>query len=167
MTGVQTCALPISLLVLSDSIDPAFGEADAQKLRRVGYLVVIDTMITPLAVAADVVLASATFAEKAGTYVNADGRLQYSEAALPPRDGSLPDLDLLAILSGHGSAPISSRAILAEVAQMIPAFSAARDGHVPQFGLVIEVETQPALVGAFAYSDPWMIARGVKSGNHA
>ena len=54
--------------------------------------------VTPLAQLADVVLAGATFAEKAGCYVNADGRLQYSEAALPPRDGSLPDLDLFAIL---------------------------------------------------------------------
>ena len=151
-----------ALLVISDAIDPAFGEADAQKLRKAGYLVVMDTSVTPLAVVADVVLASATFAEKAGTYVNADGRLQYSEAALPPRDGSLPDLDLLAILSGHGSGPIDSREILAEVAQAIPAFSAAAGGHVPAFGLVIDVESQPALVGAFAYSDPWMIARGFK-----
>ena len=62
------------------------------------FLVVQDTTVTPLAQLADVVLAGATFAEKAGCYVNADGRLQYSEAALPPRDGSLPDLDLLAIL---------------------------------------------------------------------
>ncbi len=155
-----------AVLVISDAIDPAFGEADAQRLRKAGYLVVLDTIVTPLAVAADVVLASATFAEKAGTYVNSDGRLQYSEAALPPRDGSLPDLDLLAILSGHGSAPIGSRAILAEVAETIPAFSAARGGHVPEFGLVIEVESQPALVGAFAYSDPWMIARNSGRGNH-
>ena len=32
------------------------------------------------------VLAGSTFAEKAGSYVNADGRIQYSEAALPPRE---------------------------------------------------------------------------------
>jgi NADH-quinone oxidoreductase subunit G len=152
------------LLVLSDAIDPAFGESDAQRLRKAGYLVVMDTSVTPLAVAADVVLASATFAEKAGSYVNADGRLQYSEAALPPRDGSLPDLDLIAILSGKGSAPISSRSILAEVAREIPEFASATDGTLPEFGTVIGVETQPALVGAFAYDDPWMVARGFKGG---
>ena len=150
------------VLVLSDAIDPAFGEFDAQKLRKAGYLVVVDTSVTPLAVAADVVLASATFAEKAGTYVNADGRLQYSEAALPPRDGSLPDLDLIAILSGKGSAPISSRSILAEVAREVPEFASAADGAIPEFGTVIGVETQPALVGAFGYDDPWMVARGFK-----
>ena len=44
------------------------------------------------------VIAGATFAEKAGSYVNADGRLQYAEASLPPRDGALPDLDVFAVL---------------------------------------------------------------------
>lgn len=147
------------VLVLSGAINPAFGEADAQKLRGAGTLVVIDTHVTPVAIAADVVLAGATFAEKAGTFVNADGRLQYSEAALPPRDGSLPDLDLLAILSGKGTGPVSSRTVLAEVAATIPAFAVAKDGVVPEFGAVIGVETQPHVVGQFTYNDPWMVAR--------
>ena len=87
------------LYVASDAIDPWIDEAESNALRsKVEFLVVQDTTVTPLAHLADVVLAGATFAEKAGCYVNADGRLQYSEAALPPRDGSLPDLDLLAIL---------------------------------------------------------------------
>ena len=85
------------LYVASDAIDPWIDEAESNALRsKVGFLVVQDTTVTPLAHLADVVLAGATFAEKAGSYVNADGRLQYSEAALPPRDGSLPDLDILA-----------------------------------------------------------------------
>ena len=74
------------------------------------FLVLEDTNVTPLAHRADVVLAGATFAEKAGCYVNADGRLQYSEAALPPRDGSLPDLDLLAILLDRPAPVRSTRA---------------------------------------------------------
>ena len=87
------------LYVASDAIDPWIEEAESEALRsNVAFLVVEDTNVTPLAHRADVVLAGATFAEKAGCYVNADGRLQYSEAALPPRDGALPDLDLLAIL---------------------------------------------------------------------
>src|SRR5262249_55956921 len=80
-----------ALYVASDAIDPWIDEASARALRGgVEYLVVQDTTVTPLAQLADAVLAGATFAEKAGCYVNADGRLQYSEAALPPRDGSLP-----------------------------------------------------------------------------
>src|SRR4029077_173378 len=87
---------------------------------KVQFLVVQETLVTPLAQAADVVLAGATFAEKAGCYVNADGRLQYAEAALPPRDGSLPDLDLFAILLGRGAGPISSRQVLGELAGGVP-----------------------------------------------
>ncbi len=83
------------LYVASDAIEAWIDDAASAALRSaVGFLIVQDTTVTPLAHAADVVLAGATFAEKAGSYVNADGRLQYSEAALPPRDGSLPDLDL-------------------------------------------------------------------------
>ena len=76
------------LYVASDSIDPWIDEAASRELRsRVGFLVLQDTNVTPLAHLADVVLAGATFAEKAGCYVNADGRLQYAGAALPPREG--------------------------------------------------------------------------------
>ena len=91
-----------------------------------------DTTVTPLAHLADVVLAGATFAEKAGCYVNAAGRLQYSEAALPPRDGSLPDLDLLAILSNRPGGPVKSSDVLAEMAETIPAFAVARGGVLPR-----------------------------------
>ena len=62
----------------------------------------------------------ATFAEKAGCYVNADGRLQYAEASLPPRDGALPDLDIFAILMGRAGGPAHSREVLAELAGAIP-----------------------------------------------
>ena len=99
------------LYITSGSLDPWIDEAGARALRSgVPFLVVQDTQPTPLAHLADVVLAGATFAEKAGCYVNEDGRLQYAEAALPPRDGSLPDLDLLAILAdrpGISPAPIA------------------------------------------------------------
>jgi NADH-quinone oxidoreductase subunit G len=143
----------------SDSLDPWVDEEAAKDLRsRVEFLVVQDTTVTPLAQLADVVLAGATFAEKAGCYVNAAGRLQYAEAALPPRDGSLPDLDLFAILLGRGHGPIRSRTVLGELAEAVPAFAAARGGKVPEFGLEIG---QPGPNGAPAvpFADPWMRPR--------
>ena len=92
LTGRAAAGEFQGLYVASDSIDPWIEEAASEALRsKVGFLVVEDTTVTPLAHWADVVLAGETFAEKAGSYVNGDGRLQYSEAALPPRDGSLPD----------------------------------------------------------------------------
>jgi predicted molibdopterin-dependent oxidoreductase YjgC len=150
-----------ALYVASDALDRWIEEDLALTLRaKVKFLVVQDTLVTPLAEAADVVLAGATFAEKAGCYVNADGRLQYAEAALPPRDGSLPDLDLFAILLGRGAGPISSRQVLAELAGAIPSFAAAGGGKLPSFGVLLG-GTAPAAVpaglgaGNLAFNDPW------------
>jgi len=79
-----------ALYITIDGLDTWADEASAEALRGgVTYLAVQDTVVSPLAQLADVVIAGATFAEKAGSYVNADGRLQYAEAALPPRSRRL------------------------------------------------------------------------------
>ena len=130
---------------------------------QVGMLVVQDTTVTPLAHAADVVLAGATFAEKAGSYVNADGRLQYSEAALPPRDGSLPDLDLFAILLDRPGGPVISSEVLAELAEAIPAFGVAKGGKLPAHGVPLgqSVSTsKPAPPAPPSFTDAWFVAHG-------
>jgi hypothetical protein len=147
--------------VTSGALDPAFGEADVAALRpKVEFLVVQDVHATPLARAADVVLASATFAEKAGCYVNSQGRIQYSGAVLPPREGSLPDLDLLSILLGRGVGPIRSREVLAEVARTVPAFAGAEDGTLPVFGLVLGQQPAASAQGGQVFVDPWLARRG-------
>jgi NADH-quinone oxidoreductase subunit G len=154
-----------ALYVASDAVEPWIDESMAETLRaRVEFLVVQDTTVTPLAQLADVVLAGATFAEKAGCYVNADGRLQYAEAALPPRDGALPDLDLFSILLGRGAGPISSRRVLAELAEAVPAFAVAGRGKVPAYGIPLAeagAGAEPVGAGASAseFSDPWTKAR--------
>ncbi len=148
-----------ALYVASDAPEVWLNEPTADALRHgLKFLVVQDTTVTPLAQLADVVLAGATFAEKAGSYVNADGRLQYAEAALPPRDGSLPDLDLLAVLLGRGSGPLRSREVLKEVAATIPAFAASEGGEVPAFG--VDLAAKPvAAVTAFPFIDTWNMPR--------
>ncbi len=154
------------LYVASDAIDPAYDAEQSKTLRDgVEFLVVQDTTVTPLAQAADVVLAGATFAEKAGSYVNFQGRLQYAEAALPPREGSLPDLDLLSILLERGAGPIRSRDVLAELAEAVPAFAAARGGKLPTFGVLLDTPPQPLGNGQakpFVYHEPWLTQRGDK-----
>jgi NADH-quinone oxidoreductase subunit G len=150
------------LYVASDAIDPWIDEAAARDLRaKVEFLVVQDTNVTPLAQLADVVLAGATFAEKAGSYVNADGRLQYAEAALPPRDGALPDLDLFAILLQRPGGPPRSGEVLAELAEAIPAFAAARGGNVPRLGCLLGAPP-PATAASQApeFLDSWFVPQG-------
>jgi NADH-quinone oxidoreductase subunit G len=151
------------LLFTSDAIDPWADRVAATKLREgVEFLAVIDTFSTPIGDLADVLLAGATFAEKAGSYVNADGRLQYSEAALPPRDGSLPDLDILAILKSRPAAgPVRSGDVLAELAEAVPAFAVAKGGTLPAFGAVLDGQAAHA-PSAQPYHDPWMIDRSAQ-----
>jgi len=151
-----------ALYVVSDSIDPWIDEGAAKRLRAgVKSLIVQDTNVTPLAQLADAVIAGATFAEKAGSYVNADGRLQYSEAALPPRDGSLPDLDVFAILLGRGTAPIRSRDVLADLASVIPTFAVAQDGRIPEFGWPT-VGAEKVATGGVPFDDAWAQHRGAR-----
>ena len=118
--------------------------------------------MTPLAQKAHVVLSGATFAEKAGCYVNSQGRLQYSSAALPPRDGSLPDLDIFAVLMGRPDGPIRSRDVLAELAANVPAFAVAESGQFSDLGVLIgrPAETPAELVGVGGrFDDPWNVPR--------
>jgi len=154
-----------ALYFTSDAIDAWGTEAEARALRGgVKYLIVQDTQVTPLAQLADAVLAGATFAEKAGCYVNADGRLQHADASLPPRDGSLPDLDIFAILMGRAGGPVPSREVLAELAGAIPAFAVAEGGRLPEFGALIgQGEAEPALAYAGGrFDDPWQVPRYLK-----
>ena len=145
--------------IASDAIDPWIDEATSRELRaHVRFLVVQDTNVTPLAHLADIVLAGATFAEKAGSYVNADGRLQYAKAALPPRDGSLPDLDILGILLHRPGGPVRSGEVLAELAETVEAFAVARGGTVPPLGAVLGSPPPPSAAPAFV--DSWYVARG-------
>jgi NADH-quinone oxidoreductase subunit G len=155
------------LFVASDAIEPWIDGATSESLRsKVKFLVLQDTTVTPLAHLADVVLAGATFAEKAGSYVNADGRLQYSEAALPPREGSLPDLDILAILLHRPGGPVHSSEILAELAETIPAFAVAKGGKLPAYGVLLGDARQraSAAAGAPSFTDTWFLPHGTVRG---
>ncbi|QEH33747.1 NADH-quinone oxidoreductase chain 3 [Aquisphaera giovannonii] len=152
-----------ALYVVSDSIDAWIDEPAAKILRAgVKFLVLQDTNVTPLAHLSDVVLAGATFAEKAGSYVNANGRLQYAAAALPPRDGSLPDLDIFSILLNRTGGPAQSGDVLAELAEAVPAFAAAEGGTLPRTGLDLSGEAKPgtAKVDPPAFVDTWYAPQG-------
>jgi len=69
-------------------------------LARAELLVVIDILPTKATEAAHFVLPGATFAEKRGTFINAKGRIQRLNAAIPPVGHARADWEILAALLG-------------------------------------------------------------------
>ncbi len=89
--------------------DALMGQVDRARRGPQRFVVLIDTLSTPLVDEADVVLPGATFAEKAGTFENARGMIQAFEAAIPVIELAKPEgqiaSDLLAVARGERGRP--------------------------------------------------------------
>ncbi len=81
---------------VEDFPDTGFVE---QALSSVEFIIVQDLFMTPTAVMADVVLPSASFAEKAGQFTNLEGQVQSYTAVIPPVGEARPDARILVELS--------------------------------------------------------------------
>jgi NADH-quinone oxidoreductase subunit G len=95
-------------------------------LGQLEYLVVQEVCRTPLAEHATVVLPSATFAEKAGTFTNAAGRVQLLQRAIDISEGQLSDGEIFTrLLAQLVEAPASfdARAVFDEIAASVPAYA--------------------------------------------
>ncbi|HEX9800576.1 MAG TPA: molybdopterin-dependent oxidoreductase [Thermoanaerobaculia bacterium] len=97
--GADRCAA----LFVADS---DFGKAArdprvVERLRKARFLAVMGWADTPLARAADVVLPAATHAEREGTFVNSQSRLQRFTRAFPAPSQARPGVEILAELLGR------------------------------------------------------------------
>lgn len=109
------------------------GEPEAERLARIGLVMVQDLFPSPLSQRATYALPGAAFAERAGSYVSRNGHLQSMQAAIRPPAGVRTEGSLLWEMSGR-TGLYQAAAVLAEVAREIPAFSAAGQG-VPEIGI--------------------------------
>lgn len=91
-------------VVLTGNYPSEWATAEFASACRGVYTVLIDTLPNRLTAQADVVLPGATWAEKAGVFENADGRLQAFEAAVPSPSGARSEgqiaMDLRAVAEG-------------------------------------------------------------------
>jgi len=93
--------------------DPNSSHARAA-FTKVKFLVVQDIFLTETAELADVVLPAASFAEKEGTFVNTERRVQRVRQAVLPPGAALDDLTIINLIStrfDHGQELLSSRAV--------------------------------------------------------
>jgi len=110
-------------------------------LRKAKFLVVIAWENHPLADAADVVLPTTIFAEKSGTFTNAQGRLQKIVAGSLPKGEALPEWEILRRI-GLALAPEESSYAFSEVEELFdqmvsktPALKALDWSGIEQFGV--------------------------------
>jgi predicted molibdopterin-dependent oxidoreductase YjgC len=83
--------------------DPVVTTPNANHVRKclesMDFVVVQDIFLTETAQYADVVLPAATFAEKDGTFINTERRVQRVHKAIEPRGDSKPDWEILQLLA--------------------------------------------------------------------
>jgi len=92
-----------------------------EALRSLDFLVVQDIFLTETAQLADVVLPGASFAESSGTFINAEGKAQVLNGAIPPL--TQPDWETIAELSAKMGCPMgvgSEEEIAAEMKALVP-----------------------------------------------
>jgi NADH-quinone oxidoreductase subunit G len=147
--GAARCAL----LFVADS---DFGRAAhdprvVERLRKARTLVVMGWAATPLAEAADVVLPVATHAERGGTFVNVDGRLQRFAGAFPAPAQVLSAFDILVDLLGRFDATyrgLSVGAAFDQLATEVETFSGLTFAQLPATGAPLPAGDATATAGA-------------------
>ena len=105
--------------------DPDVNHAE-KSLKHLDFLVVQDIFLTETARLADVVLPSTCYAEKDGTFVNTERRVQRVRKAVEPPGQAWEDWKIICEIAarmGYAMAYESSRQIMEEIAQVTPSFA--------------------------------------------
>jgi len=110
--------------------NPVLSDPDAKHvedaLERLEFFVVQDMFLTETAHLADVVLPSASFAEKDGTFTNTERRVQRVRQAISPKGDSRPDwwitCQIAKRLGGQGFDFENPSQIMEEIAELTPSY---------------------------------------------
>jgi predicted molibdopterin-dependent oxidoreductase YjgC len=104
--------------------DPDVSHAESW-FRSLEFLAVQDLFLTETARYADVVLPGASFAEKDGTYVNTERRIQLAKKAVNPPGDARGDLEIIIELSNRIGLPThfaSAAEVMEEIARVTPSW---------------------------------------------
>lgn len=106
------------------------------KIASVESKVVVDFLENGATQGAQVVLSSAAFAERSGTYINAQGLAQEFHSAIRPPEDARQDGRIFMELCGRKGL-YQAEAIRQEMASKIPAFSKFGNGVLPELGMKV------------------------------
>jgi len=105
--------------------DPDLNHAE-KALANLNFLVVQDIFLSDTAKLADVVLASASFAEKDGTFTNTERKVQMVHKAVVSPGEARQDWEIICDLSSRMGYPMTyqnSKAIMKEIARVTPSYA--------------------------------------------
>ena len=129
------------LIVLGENVAKhGIGEAVLAKLE---LLVVIDTLPNKVTELAHYVLPGATFAEKRGTFINAKGRIQRLNPAVPSPGIARPEWQTLAALlteQGADGGYLTIEDVFADMARTLPPLAGLNLSKIGDLGVELEFE---------------------------
>ena len=112
--------------------DPEVSHAE-HWFRELEFLTVQDLFLTETARYADVVLPGASFAEKTGTFVNTERRIQLSHKAVEPPGDARGDLEIIIDLSNRVGLPTpftTAAEVMDEIARVTPSWRGVSHGRL-------------------------------------
>jgi predicted molibdopterin-dependent oxidoreductase YjgC len=117
--------------------DPDVAHAE-HWFRELEFMAVQDLFLTETARYADVVLPGASFAEKTGTFVNTERRIQLSHKAVDSPGEARGDLEILMDLTNRLGLPTSfsdAEDVMREIARVTPSWAGVTYGRLEGAGL--------------------------------
>jgi len=142
--------------------DPDIAHAE-HWFRALEFLAVHDLFLTETARYADVVLPGSSFAEKTGTFVNTERRIQIGHQAAAPPGDARGDLVILIELSNRLGlkTPFATAAeVMREIAQVTPSWAGVTYPRLEGAGLQYPVPTADHRGTAFLFDDRFPTADG-------
>jgi formate dehydrogenase major subunit len=142
--------------------DPDIAHAE-HWFQELDFLVVQDLFLTETARYADVVFPATSFAEKTGTFVNTERRIQLSHRALDPPGDARGDLEILIELSRRLGLPTpfqSAEEVMREIATVTPSWAGVTYARLEGAGLQYPVPTPDHPGTAFLFDRAFPTADG-------
>src|SRR5438445_2528916 len=142
--------------------DPDIAHAE-HWFRELEFLAVHDLFLTETARYADVVLPGSSFAEKTGTFVNTERRIQLAHVAVPTPGEARGDLQILIELSnrlGLDTPFTSAQDVMREIAQVTPSWRGVSYERLEGAGLQYPVPTPDSPGMSFLFDDRFPTADG-------
>jgi formate dehydrogenase alpha subunit len=117
--------------------DPDVNHAE-KSLNNLDFLVVQDIFLTETAKLADVILPTACFAEKDGTFANTERRVQRIRKAVDPPGESRDDWEIICEIAkrmGYSMNYDSSRQIMEEISRVTPSYAGISYDRIEHEGI--------------------------------